>query len=161
MWFSVVVSLNGNQVNAYNGSHSVSCQNKRFGDKIAQETIGNRRIQEEIDGNYPNANDGSNATQTDAGMRYLYGPMYGSPQPSSPHRLFVGNVDLCIDDASLQQIFSKYGTVLEARVLKENGQSRGFAVVAMSSVNEVEEASRGLDGRLVGSRYIKVASVAS
>ena len=73
-WFSVFVALNGNQVNAYNGSPSAG-QNERFGDKIVQETIGNRQKQEESDGYYPNTNDGSNITLTNVGMSYVYGPM--------------------------------------------------------------------------------------
>ena len=68
-WFSAFVSLNGNQVNAYNGSDNVG-QNERFGDKITQETIGNRRIQEETNGYYPNINECSNVTQTDDRMSY-------------------------------------------------------------------------------------------
>ena len=79
LWFFVFVSLNRNQINAYNGSDSAG-QNERFGDKIAQETIGNRQNQEESDGYYLNTSDGSNITLTNAGMSYVYGPMYGSPQ---------------------------------------------------------------------------------
>lgn len=91
------------------------------------------------------------------------GPMYGSPQPSSLNRLFVGNLALSIDDASLQQLFSKYGTVLEARVLRdqEGGRSRGFGVVAMSSVDEMKAASEALDGWQVESRRLKVNAAAS
>ena len=74
VWFYVFVSLNRNQINAYNGSDSAG-HNKRFGDKIAQETIGNRQNQEESDGYYPNTNDGSNITLTNVGMSYVYGPM--------------------------------------------------------------------------------------
>ena len=83
-------SINGNQVNAYNGSDSAG-QNERFGDKIAQETIGNRQNQEESDGYYPNTSDGSNITLTNAGMSYVYGPMYGS-LAMGPVRFRFGSV---------------------------------------------------------------------
>lgn len=91
------------------------------------------------------------------------GPMFGSPQPSSLNRLFVGNLAVSIDDATLQELFSKFGTVLESRVLRdqESGRSRGFAVVAMSSVDEVRAASKALDGWRVESRPLKVDAVTS
>ncbi|KAI5072802.1 hypothetical protein GOP47_0012908 [Adiantum capillus-veneris] len=95
-------------------------------------------------------------------ISFRSGPMYGSPKPPSFGRLLVGNMDMSVDDATLQQLFSKFGTVLEAKVLRdpESGRSRGLGIVAMSSAQEVKAAFEALDGWCVENRPLKVDAVA-
>ncbi|KAH7277465.1 hypothetical protein KP509_39G052800 [Ceratopteris richardii] len=89
-------------------------------------------------------------------------PMYGSPEPSTLNRLFVGNLAPSIDDAALYQLFSQFGRVLEARVLRDggDGRSRGIGVVAMSIVEESRAACRALDGRYVEGCPLRINAVA-
>ncbi len=58
----------------------------------------------------------------------------------------------------LRHKFSKYGTVLEARVVRDNysGSSRGFGFVSMSTDAEVDDAIAGLNGREWDGRRILV-----
>lgn len=77
---------------------------------------------------------------------------------NSPNRAFVGNLPWGADDLSLEQLFSDYGKVVEARVVydRETGRSRGFGFVTLSSPQEIEEAISSLDGSEMDGRQIKV-----
>ena len=90
--------------------------------------------------------------------RTSYGGYGSSPRPSSANRIFVGNLPWSTDDMSLQQLFSEFGAVLEARVVKdrETGRSRGFGFISMSTADEMNAAIQGLDGRQVDGRAIRV-----
>ncbi|KAA8540742.1 hypothetical protein F0562_024339 [Nyssa sinensis] len=51
------------------------------------------------------------------------------PRVSDPtYRVYVGNLPWDVDNARLEQVFSEYGKVVEARVVydRETGRSRGF-----------------------------------
>ncbi|KAH7278979.1 hypothetical protein KP509_38G067800 [Ceratopteris richardii] len=87
-----------------------------------------------------------------------------APPPRPPreqnnvNKLFVGNLSWAIDDATLERLFSEYGTVLEARVIndRETGRSRGFGFVTMSNEDEVNEALNKMDGTVVEGRNLRV-----
>lgn len=72
--------------------------------------------------------------------------------------MYVGNLPWTSDDASLTQLFSTYGTVLEARIMRDRelGRSRGFGFVSMSSSDEMQAAIKGLDGYQIDGRALKV-----
>lgn len=76
----------------------------------------------------------------------------------SSSRVYVGNLPWQVDDARLQQIFSKYGKVLNARVVsdRESGRSRGFGFVTMSTESELNDAVSNLDGQDLDGRSIRV-----
>ncbi|CAK9180440.1 unnamed protein product [Ilex paraguariensis] len=72
------------------------------------------------------------------------------PQVFEPSvRIYVGNLPWQVDNARLEQVFSEYGKVIDARVLydRETGRSRGFGFVTMSSETEVHDAIAALDGQ--------------
>lgn len=77
---------------------------------------------------------------------------------NSGNRAFVGNLPWGADDLSLEQLFSDYGKVVEARVVydRETGRSRGFGFVTLSSPQEIEEAISSLDGSEMDGRQIRV-----
>ncbi|KAL6493482.1 hypothetical protein OROGR_032261 [Orobanche gracilis] len=77
----------------------------------------------------------------------------------SDSKIYVGSLPWSVDDARLEQIFSEYGNVVSARIVvdKENGRSRGFGFVAMSSESEMNDAIASLDGQTVDGRIIKVS----
>lgn len=82
--------------------------------------------------------------------------------PSSrdnPNKLYIGNLSWGMDDESLQELFSEFGRVTDAKVVmdRETGRSRGFGFVTLSNANEVNEAVSALDGVEVDGRTIRVS----
>ncbi|OMP08012.1 hypothetical protein COLO4_06855 [Corchorus olitorius] len=71
-----------------------------------------------------------------------------STSPSS--KLFVGGISYQTDEQSLREAFSKYGEVVDARVIvdRETGRSRGFAFVTYTSSEDASSALQALDGQL-------------
>uniref|UniRef100_A0ACD5YL95 Uncharacterized protein n=1 Tax=Avena sativa TaxID=4498 RepID=A0ACD5YL95_AVESA len=74
------------------------------------------------------------------------------------NRVYVGNLSWNVDDAALQNLFNKQGSVLSARVIydRESGRSRGFGFVTYGSSGEVENAVSNLDGADLDGRQIRV-----
>lgn len=62
------------------------------------------------------------------------------------------------DDQSLADMFSQFGQVISARVLKdrETGRSRGFGFVEMANDSEADEAIEKLNGSDMEGRKIVV-----
>lgn len=58
-------------------------------------------------------------------------------------KLYVGNLVFSLTGKDLEELFSQYGTVKEAKVI----QGKGFAFVEMSSQLEAERARAELDGK--------------
>ena len=67
---------------------------------------------------------------------------------SSENKLFVGNLSWNVDNVGLEQLFSDYGKVVDAKVVydRESGKSRGFGFVTFSDAQEVTGAISNLDG---------------
>nr|KYP56697.1 hypothetical protein KK1_002942 [Cajanus cajan] len=79
-----------------------------------------------------------------------------SSAPSS--KLFIGGVSYSTDEQSLREAFSKYGEVVDARIImdRETGRSRGFGFITYTSVEEASSAIQALDGQDLHGRQIKV-----
>lgn len=73
-------------------------------------------------------------------------------------KLFVGGLPWATDDAGLEQAFSQFGTVTEARVIydRDTGRSRGFGFVSFDSEEEAEKARSGMDGSEIEGRRVTV-----
>ncbi|MCY4642846.1 MAG: RNA-binding protein [Gammaproteobacteria bacterium] len=73
-------------------------------------------------------------------------------------RLYVGNLPYSADKQTLQDTFSKCGTVESVNVIsdRDTGQSKGFAFVEMSSNAEAEKAIQEINGTSLAGREIKV-----
>ncbi len=73
-------------------------------------------------------------------------------------RLFVGNLSFNTTEVDLQDAFEKFGTVTDCKIMMDRAtnRSRGFAFVTMGSAAEGEAAMKGLDGKQVDGRAIKV-----
>src|ERR1700712_552353 len=73
-------------------------------------------------------------------------------------RLFVGNLSFNTTEVDLQDAFEKFGTVSECKIMMDRAtnRSRGFAFVTMGSAEEGEAAIRGLDGKQLDGRALKV-----
>lgn len=73
-------------------------------------------------------------------------------------RIYVGGLPFSTNDAQLNDLFSKYGTVKSATVItdKFSGQSRGFGFVEMSTTEETSKAIASLNGTQLESRTLTV-----
>ena len=73
-------------------------------------------------------------------------------------KLYVGNLPFTTTEAELRTLFEQYGTVDRVSVITERdtGRPRGFAFVEMTEVTSADSATRGLDGRNVGGRALRV-----
>eukprot|EP00897_Mesotaenium_endlicherianum_P008559 jgi/Mesen1/7731/ME000407S06967 len=76
----------------------------------------------------------------------------------SENKLYVGNLSWGMDDMGLEDLFSEFGSVQEARVVtdRETGRSRGFGFVTLTTGDEVNAAVSALDGVEVDGRTIRV-----
>ncbi|KAL9274006.1 28 kDa ribonucleoprotein, chloroplastic-like protein [Drosera capensis] len=72
-------------------------------------------------------------------------------------RVYVSNLPWDLDSERLKQIFSEHGTVANARIVvnRENGRSRGFGFVTLSSEAEMHAAIEALDGLMIGGRVLR------
>jgi cold-inducible RNA-binding protein len=73
-------------------------------------------------------------------------------------KLYVGNLSYNTNDQELTQIFSKYGTVVSAKVImdRDTNSSKGFAFVEMSDEAGALSAIEKLDGSDLNGRNLKV-----
>ena len=73
-------------------------------------------------------------------------------------KLYVGNLSYSVDNAQLEEMFSKYGQVRSAEVIqdRDTGRSKGFGFVEMGDDNAAREATEGLNGRELDGRMLTV-----
>jgi len=71
--------------------------------------------------------------------------------------LYVKNLDDTIDDERLRKEFTPYGTVTSARVMCEEGRSKGFGFVCLSSPEEATKAVTEMNGRIIVAKPLYVA----
>jgi len=72
--------------------------------------------------------------------------------------LYVKNLDDAVDDSKLHDLFSQYGNIVSAKVMKdENGTSKGFGFVCFSAPEEAHKAVLELNGRMLFNKPLYVA----
>ena len=73
-------------------------------------------------------------------------------------KIYVGNLPWSTTSASLESLFSTYGTVRSAEVIadRDTGRSRGFGFVEMETDEACEQAIQALNGQEVDGRAITV-----
>ena len=73
-------------------------------------------------------------------------------------RLFVGGIPRSITDAQLQEMFSKFGTVVSSNVIidRATGQGKGFGFVEMETEEQANEAIAKLNETELEGRKIAV-----
>ena len=72
--------------------------------------------------------------------------------------LFVAGLPYDLDDAELEEIFEKFGTIASAKVSmdRETGKSRGFGFVEMPNDAEAKEAIEHLNDISLGKKPLVV-----
>ncbi|XP_053083081.1 polyadenylate-binding protein 4 [Pangasianodon hypophthalmus] len=63
--------------------------------------------------------------------------------------LCVKNLDVTVDDERLRKEFSPFGTIINSKVIRSNGCSKGFGFVCFSSPEEATKAMREMHGRVL------------
>lgn len=63
--------------------------------------------------------------------------------------LYVKNLDDSFDDEKLRKEFSQFGTITSAKVMTENGRSRGFGFVCFSTPEEATKAMTEMNGNIL------------
>ena len=74
------------------------------------------------------------------------------------NKLYVGNLGYGIGDSDLEKLFTTYGSVRSAQVIKDRdtGRSKGFGFVEMGSDQEAQAAITALNGKEVDGRTLVV-----
>lgn len=73
-------------------------------------------------------------------------------------KIFVAGLPYDLDDAELEEIFEKFGTIASAKVVldKETGKSKGFGFVDMPIAEEAQEAIDNLNDISLGKKPLVV-----
>ncbi|ERL87239.1 hypothetical protein D910_04637 [Dendroctonus ponderosae] len=71
--------------------------------------------------------------------------------------LYVKNLDDIFTDEKLKAEFECFGEITSAKVMKENGRSRGFGFVCYTAPEEASKAIQEMNGKIVGSKPLYVA----
>jgi RNA recognition motif-containing protein len=73
-------------------------------------------------------------------------------------KIFVAGLPYDLDDAELEEIFEKFGTVKSAKVAmdKETGKGRGFGFVDMPNSTEAKDAIENLNDISLGKKPLVV-----
>ena len=73
-------------------------------------------------------------------------------------KLYVGNLPFSSTQSDLQDLFERFGTVVETHLIsdRETGRSRGFGFVTMGTKAEGEAAIAALHGKQFEGRALTV-----
>ena len=73
-------------------------------------------------------------------------------------KIYVGNLPFSATSESLNEMFSKFGTVESAKIVmdRDTGRSKGFGFVEMSTGDQAAAAIEKLNGSDVGGRSLVV-----
>jgi polyadenylate-binding protein len=71
--------------------------------------------------------------------------------------LYVKNLDDTVDDECLRENFSSFGTITSAKVMMEDGRSKGFGFVCFSAEEEATRAVTDMNGRIIVCKPLYVA----
>jgi cold-inducible RNA-binding protein len=74
------------------------------------------------------------------------------------NKLYVGNLGYGLGDSDLEKLFTTYGSVRSAQVIKDRdtGRSKGFGFVEMGSDQEAQAAITALNGKEIEGRTLVV-----
>jgi len=91
-------------------------------------------------------------------VNWAYQSTQSTKEDTTNHfHIFVGDLSNEVNDEVLQQAFSAFGTISEARVMwdMKTGRSRGYGFVAFRDRADADKALTSMDGEWLGSRAIR------
>ncbi len=73
-------------------------------------------------------------------------------------KIFVAGLPYDLDDAELEEIFEKFGTIASAKVVmdRDTGKSKGFGFVEMPNETEAKDAIENLNNISLGKKPMVV-----
>ena len=73
-------------------------------------------------------------------------------------KLYVGNLSYNTTEDSLRNFFAGYGNVVSAKIIvdRDNGNSKGFGFIEMSTDEEASAAIAGTNGAELEGRQLRV-----
>ena len=73
-------------------------------------------------------------------------------------KVYVGNLDFSVDDEALKNLFSSYGEIEEAIVIKDkfSGRSKGFGFVTFKEDESAKKAISEMNDKETEGRKLKV-----
>lgn len=73
-------------------------------------------------------------------------------------KVYVGNLPFTVDDEKLRELFSKFGDVEEATIIKDkySGRSKGFGFVTFQDDAAAKKAIEEMNDKEVEGRALKV-----
>ncbi len=73
-------------------------------------------------------------------------------------KVYIGNLPWSVDDKKLKELFSEFGEVSEAVVIKDkyNGRSKGFGFVTFANEEDAQKAISEMNEKEIDGRAIKV-----
>ncbi|XVF25070.1 hypothetical protein REPUB_Repub13aG0182000 [Reevesia pubescens] len=90
-------------------------------------------------------------------VRIMWSQRDPFPRKIGLANLFVKNLDPSITSARLEQIFSRFGTILSCKIAEENGQSKGFGFVQFESEESAMAAITYLHDTIVEGKKLYVS----
>ncbi len=72
--------------------------------------------------------------------------------------LYVGNISYTMKEDDLKKAFGQYGEVVSVKIIidKRTGKSKGYGFVEMGSDEAADEALKGINGKELAGRSVKV-----
>jgi cold-inducible RNA-binding protein len=72
--------------------------------------------------------------------------------------LYVGNISYTMNEEELKKAFGQFGEVVSVKIIidKRTGKSKGYGFVEMGSDADADEALKGMNGKELAGRSIKV-----
>jgi nucleolysin TIA-1/TIAR len=95
--------------------------------------------------------------QSEIKINWAYHTQQAIKDSENYTNIFVGDLSQEVNDESLTKAFSKFGSLVEARVMWDmtTGRSRSYGFASFRDPKDAERAIHEMDGELIGSRPIR------
>ncbi|XP_053741219.1 RNA-binding protein 28 [Synchiropus splendidus] len=96
-------------------------------------------------------------TEPDGESKEIEPKSKGFRKKTLKSRLIIRNLSFKCSEDDLKNVFSKFGTVVEAKIpLKPDGKMRGFAFVMFKNVSEASQALKAMNLKEINGRQVAV-----